>query len=192
MRLTKDYGRRLADLQERSVRLRAAAKPWKAGLLQLYPHLEERDIAGVHAGRDFDSHRLTELASASSLSPDIVAWLAHLYVRPDFHDYAAWHRRLRAAYSSFRGPDDELKAFFTEESATGKFFLLHGQLQVWDEFSGETTGIHIEQNDDEDLFPLAVSGYLVERGLAFETSVDVLEVAFGDGWAEWKSFWRHF
>jgi hypothetical protein len=181
---------KLTHLQRRAADLTRRSSPWTAQVLRLYPHLHVEDVQVIHAGRDLDRGRLADVATASGVADIDILYIARLYIRPDFHNLGDYYPSLMARYQRAGISDEWLNAFVSDPAHGGRLFLLHGTLHVWDDFSGELDDLLLEPTSEGDVIPDVVEGFLVSKGLAFDTSVDLLDASFQQQWTEWQSLWR--
>jgi hypothetical protein len=75
-------------------------------------------------------------------------------------------------------------------------YVVHGVLCGWHPETLEASeGIIIEGIDygeEDDRFCRSIEGYLVSRGMAFGSEVEVLAASFYDNWPSWDEFWDRF
>ena len=185
---------RLERLRNQALRLSAESEPQTADVLQIYPHLREFEVVSALAGHYPDRDRLAELAAVSGCTPERIAAAMHNVIRLDFGSYDQSYGSAWEAYRRAGLPDREVRSFFSQVVPGAVCFVLHGVLSVWDGHRRQLDDLHIEHRDfdESDDFPDLVEGYLVSRGLDFETSVDILEASFCRQWPDWQSLWTWF
>lgn len=196
-RVVERLEQRLAELVRLADRLARDARPARAS------RLEYLRLAGVDAlWRMYPSPQLHDpalrrLADEVGDSPELVQHDLAEFFRLDLTDYSEEYAADRRFYESHKQLGEAAVEFLGEMFPTPEvMYVLHRVLCSWhpERLQG-SAGIIIEGTDydEEDYrFCRAIDGYLVSRGLAFESDVEVLAASFYDGWPAWDEFWDRY
>jgi len=187
---------RLVELVRLADRLAHDARPACTRVLE-YLRLGGVDgLWRMHPVPQLHDPALRRLADAVGDTPDLVQHGLAEFFRLDLTDYQGRYAVDRQFYESHPRLGRQAVACVTEMSPAAEVhFVLHGVLHRWQPASLDLSDVTIEGIDygeEDDRFCQAIDGYLVTRGLAFGSVVEVLAASFYDGWPSWDELWDRY
>jgi hypothetical protein len=188
---------RLTELVRLADRLANDARPTRARRLE-YVRLAGVDtLWRMHPVPQLHDPSLRRIADVVGDSPELVQHDLAEFFRLDLTDYGEDYAADRRFFESHAQLGREAVEFLERMfPAPEVLYVLHRVLCGWhpETFQG-SDGIIIEGTDygeQDDRFCRAIDGYLVSRGMAFGSEVEVLAASFYNGWPSWDEFWDRY
>ncbi len=181
----------MQDMISRAIKLRSAAAPTRATILDILALLQPRDLAVLSQRTHLSDERQKEIAEQAGLSVQVVYGSLDKLIRLDLADDAATIAKCKEYYVASGCSESTalrlLRDGFSEEAT---HFVLHCLIYRWayNRSTYPLIGLGIEDDNVSRL----CTGYLASVGLAFETRLDLLEYSFEYEWPNWRLLWKHY
>jgi hypothetical protein len=188
---------RLTELVRLAERLARDARPARARRLEYLRLAPFADLWRMPPVPPPHDQVIRQVAEQVGDPPELVRHDLAEFFRLDLRDYTEEYAAARRYYEAHPRRGREAVGFIDRMfPAPELLFVLHGVLCSWHPEKLEASdGIIIEGVDydvEDDLFCRAVDGYLVSRGLAYGSEVEVLAASFYDNWPCWDEFWDRY
>jgi hypothetical protein len=186
--------RTLQELRLKAIEVLLSASPVTATFLQILQALSPQDIMTLETGHRLEEARLLAIAGITHIHPKTIEVELYKYIGDELRDYSAFYQQLLEDHRYSQIPDSELDAWLSDNPGAGPVtFLLYGELMQWTPETNMLNEILVEDNDDDDdRNGSVVDGYLVSKGLAFSSLVDLLEISSKNNWKNWRALWDWF
>lgn len=143
----------------------------------------------IHSSYGLTPPVLAAIGEQTGLPPAVISNVLDQFYRLDLRDDSQEYERLRSLFQASGVSKAEASQKLRGDRAGNcRYFVLNKIILVWHFINKELYDEIIELDSEYDL----CRGYLVERGFAFETTVDLLWDSFRSSWPEWPSLWRYF
>jgi hypothetical protein len=180
---------RLTAFVDQARRLVELARPQTAYTIRALSSLNSNEIAELgrwklQNGRvDEIAGRLTEVLSDDRRT--IRRVLSDCLMFDLWQDYEQSFEKLKHRYESSEYNDAAIEEILGRPPHTYSF-LLHGGLGLWKPET-ENLGWLLHEND---YLAAACSGFLVMKGRAFVSKLDLMEASVREAWDRWQELWR--
>jgi hypothetical protein len=188
---------RLTELVQLADRLAYDAHPVRARRLEYLRLAGVADLWRMYPVPQLHDTVLRHMAEVVGDAPELVQHDLAEFFRLDLKDYTQVYAADMRFFESHPQLGQEAVEFLEGTfPAPEVLYVLHHVLCSWHphtfEGSDEVIIEGTDYGEEDDRFCQAIGGYLVSRGLAFGSEVEMLAASFYDCWPSWDEFWDRY
>lgn len=151
--------------------------------------LTSEEITLFETAKRFDACATQQIAARTGLQVEAVTDVCEQYLVCDLQEYCATYDAKEALYRELGHDDASIQQSLRRLGGPSSCLcVLWDLIHVWDPITCRASNMRIEDREHSDV----CFGYLIARGLAFDSCVKMLVASMSQRWPKWQMLWRYY